>query len=182
MKTILLSCVITLIGVSFVQADETVAKQKPQAEQESELVTSTFLITGLHCPPCAQTVEESLRSIKGVKSANVDWKTKNARIEFYEHTISAQQLSGKIATTAHMMGGDMKYSGWLALAVADIKDSDDAAWNDLKETLSKVEGVKQVAVYKARAGVGIRFDVKGELTSVKLITAMADAGFKMSNY
>jgi len=174
--------VITLIGLSFVNADETVTKQKPQTEQESELVKLTFLITGLHCPPCAQTVEESLRSIKGVKSANVDWKTKNARIEFNDHTISAQQLSGKIATTAHMMGGDMKYRVWVALAVADIKDTDDAAWSGLKEALSKVEGVKQVVVYKAKAGVGIRFDLKGELTSVKLIAAMADAGFKMSNY
>ena len=112
----------------------------------------------------------------------MDWKTKNARIEFDEHTISAQQLSGKIATTAHMMGGDMKYSGWLALQVADLKESDNAEWDRLKDALGKVEGVKQVVVYKARSGVGVRFAAKGELTSMKLITAMTDSEFKLSNY
>lgn len=175
-------CVIAVAGMSIVPADEKVTAPERKIEQETELVKSMFLITGLHCPPCAKTVEESLRSIKGVKSANVDWKTKNARIEFDEHTISAQQLSGKIATTAHMMGGDMKYSGWLALQVADLKESDNAEWDRLKDALGKVEGVKQVVVYKARSGVGVRFAAKGELTSMKLITAMTDSEFKLSNY
>ena len=143
---------------------------------------STFLITGLHCPPCAQTVEASLRSIKGVKSAKVDWKTKNARVEFDEKVIPAQQLSNRIATTSHMMGGDMKYSGWLALEVAELKESDDVEWDRLKDALGKVEGVRQVLAYKATSGVGVRFAPKGELTSLKLIAAMTDAGFKVANY
>ena len=171
---------LTCIGVT--QADEATAPATPQSEKQAETVKSTFLITGLHCPPCTQTVEESLRHIKGVKSASVDWKTKNARIEFDEHVISAQALAGKIATTAHMMGGSMKYSGWLALSVADLKESDNAEWDRLKESLGKVAGVKQVSLYKNRAGVGVLFDTKGELTSEQVIAAMADAGFKVSNY
>ena len=182
MKQIFLMCVMAVAGMSIVPADEKATAPEQKTGQESELVKSTFLITGLHCPPCAQTVEESLQGIKGVKSAKVDWKTKNARIEFDELTISAQQLSGKIATTAHMMGGDMKYSGWLALQVADLKESDDAEWDRLKDALGKVEGVKQVVAYKSKSGVGVRFATKGELTSLKLITAMTDSGFKLSNY
>ena len=183
MKAFLLSLLVThFVGIGGLYADDTPAASQPQSEQESELVKTTFLITGLHCPPCAQTVEESLRGIKGVQYAKLDWKTKNAHIEFDEHIISAQQLSERIASTAHMMGGDMKYSGWLALSVADIKESDDASWNLLKEALGKLKGVKQVAVYNSKLAVGVRFDVKGELTSTELIAAMADNGFKLSNY
>ena len=182
MKQILLTCVMAVAGMSFVPADEKATAPEQKTEQESEFVTSTFLITGLHCPPCAQTVEESLRGIKGVKSAKVDWKTKNARVEFDELLIPAQQLSNRIAATSHMMGGDMKYSGWLALEVADLKETDDAEWDRLKDALGKVEGVKQVVAYKAKSGVGVRFAPKGELTTVKLIAAVTDAGFKLSNY
>lgn len=183
MKTFLLSLLVThLVGIVSLRADDNSLAANSPSKQESEVVKTTFLITGLHCPPCAQTVEESLRNIKGVKSAKVDWKSKNAHIEFDEHIVSAQRLSGRIASTAHMMGGDMKYSGWLALAVADIKESDDASWSLLKETLGKVKGVKQVAVYSSKLAIGVQFDVKGELTSADIISAMADKGFKLSNY
>lgn len=182
MKHVLLMCVMVVAGMSIVPADEKVTAPEQKTGQESEFVRSTFLITGLHCPPCTQTVEESLRSIKGVKSATVDWKTKNARVEFDEKLIPAQQLSIRIAATSHMMGGDMKYSGWLALQVADLKESDDAEWDRLKDALGKVEGVKQIVAYKSKSGVGVRFAAKGELTSMSLITAMTDSGFKLSNY
>ena len=48
-------------------------------------VQATFLINGLHCPPCTATVESSLKHVKGVQSASVNWNTKNARITFDEN-------------------------------------------------------------------------------------------------
>lgn len=179
MKLCGIVCLIALgFGLSFVEADD----PAPKAEKKQEVVKATFLITGLHCPPCTQTVEDSLRKMNGVKSAKVDWNSKNAVIEFDELLVPTQRLSKLIAETSHMMGGDMQYAGWLALKVADMKDKDDATWNRLKETLSKQSGVKQVSVYKAQSGVGVRFDAKGELTSKKLIAALSEAGFKASHY
>ena len=55
-------------------------------------------------------------------------------------------------------------------------------WDRLQESLGKVACVKQVSLYKNRSGVGVLFDTKGELTSEQLIAAMADAGFRVSNY
>ena len=183
MKQILLTGLMaTLFGLSFVRADDPATKTEPNTEKKPEVVKATFLVTGLHCPPCTRTVENSLRNIKGVKSAKVDWNTKNARVEFDEQVIPAQRLSLRIAETPHMMGGNMQYGGWLALKVADVKDKDDATWDRLKEALGKVPGVKQVTLYKAQSGVGVRFDAKGDLTSQKLIAALADAGFQLSNY
>ncbi len=172
----------TLVGLSFAHSDEPPTKSESAVGKKQEVVKATFLITGLHCPPCTRTVEESLRSVKGVKSAKVDWNTKNAIIEFDEVIVPSQRLSQLIAETPHMMGGDMQYAGWLALKVPGMKDKDDAAWNSLKETLSKQPGVKQVAIYKAQSGVGIRLEAKGGLTSQKLIAALAEAGIKATHY
>ncbi len=183
MKLTAIVCLVALLAaMSVITADEPPPAAKEKVEKKQELVKATFLITGLHCPPCTQTVEDSVRSIKGVKSAKVDWNSKNATIEFDELLVPSQKLSLLIAGTPHMMGGEMQYGAWLALKVADMKDKDDATWNKLKETLSKQPGVKQVAVYKAQSGVGVRFDAKGELTSQKLIAALLEAGFKATHY
>ncbi|HEX3870889.1 MAG TPA: heavy metal-associated domain-containing protein, partial [Pirellulales bacterium] len=95
----------------------------------------TFLIRGLHCPPCTRTVEASLARVKGVQSVKVDWTSKNARVAFDESVISAQQVAQVIATTPHMMGGGMHYKGSLALKVPGL---DDAKGKAAKEALAKV--------------------------------------------
>ena len=59
-----------------------------------ETVKATFLITGLHCPPCTATVEKSVKSIKGVKSVKVDWATKNAKVEYDEKSGNWQFKKG----------------------------------------------------------------------------------------
>ena len=149
------------------------------AADESPTTKATYLVTVLHCPPCTKTVEASLLKTKGVKSATVDWKTKNAKIEFDEAVLPAQALSQKIAGTAHMMGAEMHYGGWLALKVPSIKD--EASGKAAKDTLSKVNGVSQVAVYPQQHSVGVLFKGDGKLTSKDLIDALAKEGIEASN-
>jgi copper chaperone CopZ len=154
------------------EAGKTAAKEKATTK-------ATFLITGLHCPPCTRTVESSLGHVKGLRSIKVDWKTKNARIEFVEALLPAQRVSQLIAGTPHMMGSNMHYGGWLALKVPDLKD--DATAKQVNEVLSKVKGVKQVATYPARHSVGVAFATKGDLTSAQLIDVLTEAGIKAEN-
>lgn len=183
MRLRLVTCLISVyLGASFVQADEPNAKPNSPSETKQELVKATFLITGLHCPPCTRTVENSLRNIKGVKSVKVDWNSKNAHVEFDEQVIPSQRLSKSIAETPHMMGRDMRYAGWLALKVVEVNERDDGFWERLKDALGKIPGVKQVSIFKPQSGVGVRFEEKGELTSNRLIAALAESGFKLSNY
>jgi copper chaperone CopZ len=146
------------------------------ADADKELTKATFLITGLHCPPCTRTVETSLSHAKGLRSIKVDWKTKNARVEFDEAVLPAQSVAQLIAATPHMMGGNMHYGGWLALKTPDLKDESTA--KQIKDVLSQMEGVKQVATYPAQHSVGIAFATKGDLTSAQLIEALTKAGIK----
>jgi copper chaperone CopZ len=135
----------------------------------------TFVLQGLHCPPCTSTVESALKQVDGVQSAKVDWKTKNAWITFDEGVISAQQVAQKIAATPHMMGRGMHYEASLALKVPGLKD--DAAAEKAKAALAEVPGVGAVYAYPQQESVAVRFGGTGKATTVDLIAALKMAGF-----
>jgi copper chaperone CopZ len=169
------------VGMLLVAFEVTTYADEPRPSEEDRKVATkaTFLVTGLHCPPCTRTVESSLSQVKGLRSIKVDWKTKNARIEFDEAVLPAQKVAQLIADTPHMMGRNMQYGGWLALKVPSLKD--DATAKQVMEVLSKVEGVKQVATYPKQRSVGIAFAAKGDLTSAELIDVLTKAGIKAEN-
>jgi copper chaperone CopZ len=141
---------------------------------------ATYLITGLHCPPCTSTVQASLARVKGIKSVSVNWNTKNAKIEYDESLLPAQALAAAIERTPHMMGGGMRYGGWLALKVPSIMD--DASGKKVKELLAKVEGVKSVAIYPAQHSAAVTFAGTGSTSSQQLIDALSKEGIEATNY
>jgi copper ion binding protein len=144
----------------------------------SKSVKATFLITGLHCPPCTTTVENSLKSLKGVKSAKVDWATKNAKVEYDEVQVAAQQIAGRIASTSHMMGGKLQYSGWLALKVPEMTSEGNV--EKARAVLTKVKGVSNIAVYPQQKSVGVEFSAKGNISSAQLLDALKEVGLEAS--
>lgn len=168
------------VAVLFVMAWPTFAQTRDGAAEKEKPIKATFLITGLHCPPCTTTVEQGLTRVKGLKSAKVSWQTKNALVEFDESQISAQQVAAVIARTPHMMGNNMQYSGWLALKVDGVKD--DATAAKAKEAIRGVKGVSKVAVYPGQQAVGVAFAPDGKVTSGELIEALKSAGLTAKNY
>lgn len=144
--------------------------------QETAKPTSkaTLSITGLHCPPCTGTVQSSLSRVKGVKSVTVDWNKKNAKVEFDESVLPAQALAAAIEGTPHMMGGGMRYAGWLALSVPTL--TDDASGQKLKDVVGKVEGVKSVAVYPSQHSASVLLSGKGSTSSQQIIDTLAKEG------
>jgi copper chaperone CopZ len=142
-------------------------------------IKATYSISGLHCPPCAHTVESSLKKLKGVELVKVDWNTKAAKVEFDESVLPAQQVASAIAKTPHMMGGGMQYGGWLALKVPELNEEGATA---AKEALAKVAGVKNVAVYPKQKMVSVQFAPGGSTTSADLIAALGTAGLKAETF
>lgn len=145
-----------------------------------EAVKQTFVVQGLHCPPCTGTVESALKRTKGIESVKVDWKTKNAWITFDESAISAQQVSQAIAATPHMMGRGMHYQASLALKVPNLKD--DAAAEKAKTALSEVPGVVAVYAYPQQQSLAVRFSGAGKVTTADLIAALKKAGFEATPF
>lgn len=141
---------------------------------------ATYSITGLHCPPCSQTVASSLQRTSGVKSATVDWQSKTAKLTFDEGVISAQKVSQAIAGTPHMMGGGMQYGGWLALSVPSLADEEKG--QVVQQSLSQIQGVAKVVTYPRQQTASVQFSGRGSVTSQQLIEALADNGIKASTY
>ncbi len=179
-RKVMIGLMLFLFGTMIAQANDPPTGGESKDGNQA-IVKARLLITGLHCKPCTKTVEGSLLKIKGVKSANVDWDTKNAIVEFDEKEMPLQKLLQRIVDTPHMMGGNSKYGAWLALKVDDSNKKDDAWWGKLKQSISKLEGVKQVTLYKAQSSIGVQLEPKGEITSQKLISKMTETGFKFSN-
>lgn len=173
MKVSLFAAPIILLSI-MVTARAEEPRQKPAEGKEA--VQATYLITGLHCPPCTRTVESSLQKAKGIHSIKVDWKTKNAGVEFDESIISAQQVAKLIADTPHMMGGKMHYGGLLILKVPSVKD--DASAKRAKEAIAKIKSVKRVAAFPKNHTIGVQFSDKGDLTSEELIAALKQVGIE----
>lgn len=145
-----------------------------------EPVKRTFVVQGLHCPPCTNTVEAALKRTKGIESAKVEWNSKNAWITFDESVISAQQIAQAIATTPHMMGRGMHYQASLALQVPELKD--DVTAEKVKAALSEVTGVAAVYPYPKQQSVTVRFQAAGKLTTDDLIAALKKAGFEATPF
>jgi mercuric ion binding protein len=141
---------------------------------------ATFMVMGLHCPPCTGTVQGSLSRVKGVKSISVDWNTKKANVVFDESVLPAQALAAAIDGTPHMMGGGMRYSGWLALKVPSV--TDEASGKKAKDALAKVEGVKSIAVYPKEHSAAVLFAGKGTVSSRQVIDALAMEGIEATNF
>lgn len=141
---------------------------------------ATFLITGLHCPPCTATVQGGLSRVKGVKSLSVNWNTKKAIVELDESVAPAQALAAAIEGMPHMMGGGMRYAGWLALSVPTL--TDEASGQKVKETLAKVVGIKTVAVYPLQHSAAVLFSGKGSVSSQQVLDALSKEGIEASNF
>ena len=169
-----LKCVLVFAAGLLAQSIVSVSQAAQQQDTKSETTKATYSVTGLHCPPCTKTVEASLKKVKGVRAAKVDWNTKTAQIEFDESVLPAQKLAQAIATTPHMMGSSMHYGSWLSLKVPDLKD--EAAAAKVKETLGKQTGVKRVATYPAQHVVNVEFAGEGSATTHQLIDPVAETG------
>ena len=115
-----------------------------------------------------------------MKSIKVDFKTKNATVEFDETVISAQEVARAFADTPHMMGRNMQYSAALVLSVAGLKDA--ATGQKAKDAFVKVEGVSKVTPFPKQEAVSVDFSTKGKVTSKQLIEALDKAGLKGSHY
>jgi copper chaperone CopZ len=61
----------------------------------------TMRLSGLHCEGCAQTVKESLMSVKGVRSVTVDPKTQIAVVSFTGTPPKTQALTEAVTKVGY---------------------------------------------------------------------------------
>src|SRR5262245_31171995 len=133
---------IAIVTVGAVAWATTCCAQEPD---KAEAIKATYMVTGLHCGPCATTIEGSLKKASGIKSIKVDFKGKYATVEFDENTISAQAIARSISATPHMMGRNMQYGGVLLISIPEL--TDDSFGAKAAAAVRKVDGVANATPY-----------------------------------
>ncbi len=63
--------------------------------------TTTFTIGGMHCASCAIRIEKSIKKVKGVKNAAVNFATHGATAEFDEKLTSEEKLHDAVIKTGY---------------------------------------------------------------------------------
>jgi copper chaperone CopZ len=156
------------------------AATSPAAEPETDSPAqrpvqskATFSVRGMHCPPCANVLANSLHKTKGIHGAKVDWKNRQARVEIDEDVISIAAVARTMSTTPHMMGGNMEYSGSLVMKAPMLID--EASAKAVTDALAQIPGVAKVTPWLKQHAVTIRFSEKGDVTMRQLNEALAAA-------
>lgn len=110
------------------------------AQRKQELRTVAIKVSGLHCEGCIGPVEQGLRKLQGVQSAELEFKTGVAVVRYDEAQIPVSQIVLELPKIPHAMGhcSGMKYEGRLMLTLAkgDAKK--------VAQSLGKVKGVAKV--------------------------------------
>lgn len=118
-----------------------------------------------------------MNELEDVKSAQVNFQTKQAVVEFDESRITASEIAQEVAATPHMMGKDMQYGGALQLKADRLTSRDASA---LQGALKKVQGVSRVTTDTRSQTVGVEFAPKSEVTTADLIDAGKRAGYTLT--
>ncbi len=63
--------------------------------------TKTFEVSGMKCGHCKANVENALKALDGVRSANVSLADKNVTVEYDESTVSPAQMKDAIDNIGH---------------------------------------------------------------------------------
>lgn len=66
------------------------------ASRQGRLATTTLRIEGMHCKGCAHFVKQGLEEVPGVKSAQIDPKTKLGVVRYNPAACSPTQLKAAV--------------------------------------------------------------------------------------
>lgn len=70
------------------------------------MTKETFVIRGMHCASCAQTIEKALSKVAGVESAVVNFAAEKLTVEFHSQKTSPAKIKQAITSVGYDLGGD----------------------------------------------------------------------------
>jgi len=151
------------------------------SKETSSVSRETILIKDMHCASCALTIEKSLKKIDGVKSANVNFATEKAVVEFDKNTVSREKFEETIEKAGYGIIKEEKEFGKnkVVLKVHGM-DSQHCA-GIIEDTLKKIDGVKSYQTNLTTQKATVLFDSSAVKVS-DLIKAIGNAGYETEKY
>lgn len=76
-----------------------------EGEAREEIKKETLAIQGMHCATCAVNIEGALKNIEGVKSANVNYATERATVEYDASLLSHHDVEKAVRDAGYKVVG-----------------------------------------------------------------------------
>jgi Cu+-exporting ATPase len=142
------------------------------------MMKMTIPVTGMHCASCALNIERRLKKLDGVKSANVNYATSRATVEYdeakvgagnFKETIEGLGYGADIGEEAQRKGKDrmiLHVIGMDSLHCAGI----------VEKALKRTQGVERMELNFGLEKATIDYD-KGKTDFTRIRKAIVDAGY-----
>lgn len=132
-----------------------------------------IVIEGMTCASCAANIEKSLKKIKGVEKATVNFANKSGQVDFDEKLTNEKELFDVVTkggyTPVDMALRDIEFKvvGMGSEHCAGI----------VKNALEKLEGIKEVETNYSNSSAKIKYN-QGSVKISDMKKAIDDAGYK----
>ncbi len=130
-------------------------------------------IKGMTCTSCAQSIEKNLKKKKGVHSANVNFASEKAYVEFDPKMVTSKDLIEAVREAGYDVA--LK-SEKLSLKIGGMSCASCA--QTIEKALKKIEGVQEAHVNLATEKAAISYDPT-QITPEKIAEAIEETGYQV---
>ncbi|MBI3034625.1 heavy metal translocating P-type ATPase [Candidatus Woesearchaeota archaeon] len=148
------------------------------------MAKSMLRITGMDCASCAVTIEKSLKRLKGVKSASINYASGNGLVEYDEGSVSESQLADAVVKAGYKVRVGPSGSGnqEASEVVLKVKGMDSQHCAMIVEgAVRRLKGINKVSASYASMKAVVNYSPA--LTSVQAIRkAIVSSGYDVEDF
>lgn len=135
-----------------------------------------ILINGMHCAGCVNSVEKALKSVEGVKSANVQLTTEVAEIEFLGDQFPSESVTKAIENAGYEVVEPSNDTVTFNIGGMHCTGCSSA----VEKALKRNEGVSEAVVNLTAEKAFVEFD-SGRISLEELKNSIENAGYEVLN-
>lgn len=132
---------------------------------------NTYVVEGMTCASCAQTVEKAVQKIEGVDVASVNLATEKLSVT-YQENVSEEQIKKAVSDAGYGVAdqGENQTFALEGMTCASCAQT-------IEKAVNKLAGVQTASVNLATEKMQARFN-PDEISATDIIQAVEDAGYK----
>ncbi|MBI2108095.1 heavy metal translocating P-type ATPase [Candidatus Woesearchaeota archaeon] len=135
-------------------------------------------IKGMHCASCAATIEKSLKRLKGVSGANVNFASEKAAVDYNASAVKEEDIVKAIENA----GYDVIQAGKQGSVTLKVRGmSSQHCANIVENALKKLDGIKRVDASFAVERAIIEYD-HSKINIEKIKQSIKDAGYEPEDF
>lgn len=154
-------------------------KNKLIKNNKAEIKKIILPIRGMHCASCAMNIEKSLKRVSGVKSANVNFASEKANVEYDANLAKESDLENAVERAGYNVIKINGKAGTITLRVRGMSSQHCAGV--VESSLRKLNGIKNVDASFAIERTIIDFD-PNKVTLEKIKKTIVDAGYEPEEF